>query len=122
VAHPEPETENAVLTAYLTHDEVNARTAHALAERLGLALVVLDVRGTHPAAARLVCDLDHLPSEVKFGLLTNAQSGISLSAVALHSYHLSPDEVQLLRAAGAQVSRRLTAVLLAAPVPAVRCG
>jgi hypothetical protein len=103
--------------AYLTHDDVNAAAARDLASRLGLTLVVLDVRQTDLTAGRLVCDLDHLPPEVKVGMLQNARAGVSLPSVGVHSYHLTPEEAQVLRAAGAVVSRRLTARLLLLPVP-----
>jgi hypothetical protein len=103
--------------AYLTHDEVNAAAARELASRLGLSLVVLDIRQIHPTAGRLVCDLDHLPPEVKSELLSNARAGVNMCSIGVHSYHLTPEETKLLRAAGAVASRRLTARLLLFPVP-----
>jgi len=103
-------------TAYLTHDEVNAATAQELAARLPFDLVVLDVRQAHPTAARVVCDLDHLPAEVKAGLLDNAQDGVRMAGVAVHSYHLRSQEVRALRAVGVTVSRRLTGRLLGGAV------
>ena len=104
--------------AYLTHDEVNASTARKLAGQLGLDLVVLDVRQTDPTAVRLICDLDHLPPDVKAGLLANARDGVHLSTLAMHSYHLTAAEVRTLRTAGAAVARRLTGRLFVVPVSA----
>ncbi len=101
--------------AYLTHDDVNAAAARTFAARAGLGLVVLDVRQSDPAAVGVVCDLDYLPPEVKAGLLANARAGVDLSAVAVHSYRLTPAERRALRAAGAAVARRLSASLLGAP-------
>jgi pyruvate-formate lyase-activating enzyme len=104
--------------AYLTHDEVNASTARKLAGQLGLDLVVLDVRQTDPTAVRLICDLDHLPPDVKAGLLANARDSINLSTLAMHSYNLTAAEVRTLRTAGAEVARRLSAKLFGASAPA----
>lgn len=102
--------------AYLTHDEVNASRIREMAARLRFELAILDIRQTAPEAERLICDLDSLPPETKNDLLANARFGVNLSALAVHSYHLSAKETRLLRAAGVTVSRRLSARLLSAPV------
>ena len=104
-------------TAYLTHDDVNAAVARELASRLGFSLVVLKLSETEPDASRLVCDLDHLPPDVKAGMLANARTGVNLPSVGVHSYHLTSEESRMLRAAGVVVSRRLSARLLLLPVP-----
>lgn len=107
--------------AYLTHDEVNAADATRRAARLGIPLVVLDVRGIHAAADRVVCDLDHLPESVKAGLLGEAAAGTDLSAVGVHSYHMTTREVKAFRRAGVIVCRRLDAALFYSR-PLVWCG
>src|SRR5688500_16300088 len=105
-----------MFVAYLTHDEVNAAAALRIAARLGLPLVVIDVRDRRELAAadRLVCDLDHLPADFKDSLLARAVGGQELRGVAAHSYHLTGREAALFRRAGASVSRRLNGRLFRA--------
>ena len=77
-----------MLVAYLTHDEVNAAAALRIAARLGLPLVVIDVRDRRELAAsdRLFCDLDHLPDDFKQSLLARAAGGRMLRGVAYTSF------------------------------------
>jgi hypothetical protein len=110
-------TGDSMTTTYLTHDDVNAAVARELASRLGFSLVVLKLSETGSDTSRLVCDLDHLPPDVKAGMIATARTGVSLPSVGVHSYNLTAAEARMLRSAGVVVSRRLSARLLLLPVP-----
>src|SRR5438067_1395066 len=92
---------------YLTHDEVNAARADDLAQKVGIEILVHDIR-ERPMTSWLVCDLDFLPEEYSKRLFNQAQAGRDLSRVAVHSYRLTRSQARLLRSAGAAVSRRLS--------------
>lgn len=109
------------MTAYLTHDQVNAALARRIAARLGLDLTVLALKDADRAVAAdaLVLDLDSLPRDARSKLFLRVGSGELRSGVGVHSYHLTGSEARTLRRAGVRAERRLTAAAL---VPARRAA
>jgi hypothetical protein len=101
---------------YLTHDEVNTAFAKRYAAKHKLRLTptaVKDFIGT-VGSDFLILDLDHLPSECKADLLREAEEGMVSPAIAVHSYHLSDEEIAVLESAGLVVSKRVTRAIRAA--------
>ena len=100
--------------AYMSHDEVNSALALRIADRLDLDLAALTLRDAEHAIAAdlLVLDLDHLPPECESKVFLRVGRGELRSDLAVHSYHLTETEADVLRAAGVRVARRLTAAVL----------
>jgi hypothetical protein len=98
---------------YLTTDPLNATSAEALAEQLGVSLQVVEPRDLprlEDGRIDLVVDWDFIPDDYRAGLVNNAE----LSIVAVHGFGLSESLVGFLLRRGILFSHRLDQYFLQA--------
>src|SRR6516162_4040798 len=117
-----------MLVAYLSTDEVNPTFAADLARQEGIALRHLEPRDGPPGAEfdAVLCDWDYWHVPGRAGLLADLSGGAAGRPVALHGYHVEPDQVEALRHGGvvlhprlrAKVFQQLRQAILAASVAA----
>jgi hypothetical protein len=100
-----------MLVAYLSTDEVNLTLAAELAGKQGIALRHLEPRDGLPGAEfdAVLCDWDYWHVTGRAGLLAALSGGAAGRPVALHSFHVEPDQVEALRRGGVVLHPRLRA-------------
>ena len=102
-----------MLIAYFTTDEVNEWMAERLAAECGPTLcpTFLKEQPAEDGFDALLFDWDSLPASWREEALRMLMMRPLDCPVALHSYHLSEQDVKALRARGVHVRRRLEATL-----------
>jgi hypothetical protein len=100
-----------MLVAYLSTDEVNSTLAAELARQQGIALRHLEPRDGLPGTEfdAVLCDWDYWHVPGRAGLLADLSGGAAGRPVALHGYHVEPDQVEALRRGGVVLHPRLRA-------------
>jgi hypothetical protein len=110
--------------AYLTLDEVNQHLASAFADERGVSLDVQarpeNIRNREYDAD--LCDQDSFPLDERSANLAAVLGRLPNRPVAIHSYDISADQLQVLRRRGAIVARRLGAGMFARLITAVRAA
>jgi hypothetical protein len=98
-----------MLIAYLSTDEVNQDLARQMADECEVTVSFVSLAetiGDGPYNA-LLLDLDYLPSGEQTKLLSQLLKDLVPLPVAVHSYNLKPEQVEVLRKNGVAVFRRL---------------
>jgi hypothetical protein len=114
--------ETTVRIAYLTRDEVNQHEALTFADAQGVNLDI-EARPENISGRQydaVIYDPDSFPADERSANLTTVLACPVNSPVAVHSYDISPEQLDLLRRRGAIVARRLGAGVLARLLAAIR--
>ena len=110
--------------AYLTLDEVNQHLALSLAAEQDVRLEVQarpEITNGREFDA-VIYDPDSFPSDERAANLTAILACPVGRPVAVHSYDISPEQLQVLRHRGAVVARRLGAGMFARIIAAVHAA
>jgi hypothetical protein len=100
-----------MLVAYLSTDEVNPTLAAEMAREQGLTLRHLEPRDGTPGPEfdAVLCDWDFWDGPGRARLLADLADGPARRPVAVHAYHVEPDQAEALRCAGVTLHPRLRA-------------